>query len=80
MASRKKKEDYLAIIYFDPLNFVAYRGVEKLYRTIRKEGRLVIGRTKVRDWLLKQEDYAVHRETRSKITRRLVVAPFVDYQ
>jgi hypothetical protein len=30
--------------------------------------------------LLKQEDFAVHREERGKFRRRRVVAPFVDYQ
>ena len=75
-----KYEDYLANIYYDPNYPGAYGGVEKLYRAVRKEGKYVIGRTKIRNWLLKQEDYAVHRETRSKFKRRRVVAPFVDYQ
>ena len=75
-----KYEDYLANIYYDPKHPGAYGGVEKLYRAVRKEGKFVIGRTKIRNWLLKQEDYAVHRETRSKFKRRRVVAPFVDYQ
>ena len=55
-------------------------GVEKLYRAVRKDGKFVLGRSKIRNWLLKQEDYAVHQETRSKFKRRRVVAPFVDYQ
>ena len=80
MASPMKYEDYLANIYYDPNYPGAYGGVEKLYRAVRKEGKYVIGRTKIRNWLLKQEDYAVHRETRSKFKRRRVVAPFVDYQ
>ena len=75
-----KYEDYLANIYYDPNHPGAYGGVEKLYRAVRKEGKFVNGRTKIRNWLLKQEDYAVHRETRSKFKRRRVVAPFVDYQ
>lgn len=75
-----KYEDYLASIYYDPNHAGAYGGVEKLYRAVRKDGKFVLGRTKIRNWLLKQEDYAVHRETRSKFKRRRVVAPFVDYQ
>jgi hypothetical protein len=47
---------------------------------VRKEGRFVLGRAKIRKWLLQQEDYAVHREERTKFKRRRVVAPFVDYQ
>ena len=75
-----KYEDYLASIYYDPKHAAAYGGVDKLYRAVRKEGKFVIGRTKIRNWLLKQEDYAVHREERGKFKRRKVVAPYVDYQ
>ena len=80
MASTVNSEDYLASICYDPLHAGAYGGVDKLYRAVRKEGKFVLGRWKIRNWLLKQEDYAVHRETRLKFKRRRVVAPFVDYQ
>lgn len=75
-----KYEDYLASMYYDPARAGAYGGVESLYRAVRKDGKFVVSRAKIREWLLKQEDYAVHRETRSKFKRRRVVAPFVDYQ
>ncbi|MES9880035.1 MAG: DDE-type integrase/transposase/recombinase [Sedimenticola sp.] len=75
-----KFEDYLASIYYDPEHAAAYAGLDKLYRAVRKEGRFVLSRDKIQKWLLKQEDYAVHREDRSKFERRRVVAPFVDYQ
>ena len=80
MASPLKYQDYLANIYYDPSHAGSYGGVEQLYRAVRKEGKFVLGRAKIRDWLNKQEDYAVHREARSKFKRRRVVAPFVDYQ
>jgi hypothetical protein len=73
-------EDYLAGIYYDPEHAGSYGGLDKLYRAVRKEGRFVLGKNKIRKWLLQQEDYAVHREERTKIKRRRVVAPFVDYQ
>lgn len=75
-----KYEDYLASIYYDPKHAAAYAGLDKLYRAVRKEGKFVLGRTKIRNWLLKQEDYAVHRAERGKFKRRRVVAPYVDYQ
>ncbi len=75
-----KYEEYLESIYYDPEHAAAYAGLDKLYRAIRKEGRFVLSRDKIQKWLLKQEDYAVHREDRSKFKRRRVVAPFVDYQ
>lgn len=80
MAPPLKYEEYLANMYYDPARAGAYGGVEPLYRAVRKDGKFVLSRAKIRDWLLKQEDYAVHRETRSKFKRRRVIAPFVDYQ
>lgn len=80
MAQTVKYEDYLASIYYDPKRAAAYGGVDKLYRAVRKEGKFVLGRAKIRNWLLKQEDYAVHRGERGKFKRRRVVAPYVDYQ
>ena len=75
-----KYEDYLASIYYDPAHAGAYAGLEKLYRAVRREGKFVLGRKKIRDWLTKQENHAVHKEERTKFRRRRVVAPFVDYQ
>ena len=80
MAKTMKYEQYLTNIYYDPKHAGAYSGAEKLYKAVQKEGKFVIGRAKIRNWLLKQEDYAVHREQRSKFRRRKVIAPFVDYQ
>jgi hypothetical protein len=71
---------YLKRIYYDPKKADSYGSVDKLYRTVRKEGKFVLSRKKIRDWLLKQEDYAVHREERKKFERRRVIAPEVDYQ
>ena len=73
-------QDYLKSIYYDPKHPASYAGVEKLYRAVRKDGKFVLSRNKIRKWLVKQEDYAVHKEEKTKFLRRRVVAPFVDYQ
>ena len=44
MAERKYLED----IYFDPSHAGSFSGVEKLYQTVRKEGKFKIGRKKYR--------------------------------
>jgi transposase InsO family protein len=80
MAQTLKYEDYLKSIYYDPKHSGSFGGVDKLFRAVRKEGKFVLSRKKISDWLLKQEDYAVHREERANIKRRRVIAPFVDYQ
>ena len=80
MASSPKYENYLKSIYYNPKNAGAFAGVEKLYRAVRKDGKFVLDRNKIHQWLLKQEDYAVHKEERAKFKRRRVIAPYVDYQ
>jgi len=80
MAPPVNYEDHLKRIYYDPTHAGAYGGVDKLFRAVRKDGKFVLGRKKIRDWLLKQEDYAVHREEREHFKRRRVVVPEVDYQ
>ena len=55
MAQTVKYEDYLASIDYDPEHAAAYGGVDKLYRAVRKEGKFVLGRTKIRNWLLKKK-------------------------
>lgn len=54
MASPMKYEDYLASIYFDPIHVGPYGGVEKMCRAVQKDGKFVLSRTKIHNWLLKQ--------------------------
>ena len=60
MAEAMKYEKYLKRIFFDPRHAGAYGGVDKLFRAMKKEGKFVLSKKKIRNWLLKQEDYAVH--------------------
>ena len=73
-------QDYLKSIYYDPTHPAAYGGVEKPYRTVKIDGRFVLSRNKISQWLNKQEDFAFHKEEKTHFRRRRVVAPFVDYQ
>lgn len=73
-------KDYLSSIYFDPASPAAFSSLDKLYKFVRKDGKYVLGKNKIRKWLLRQESYAVHREDRSRFKRRRVIAPYKDYQ
>ena len=73
-------QDYLKSIYNDPTHPAAYGGVEKLNRAVRKDGKFVLSRNKINQWLHKQEDFAEHKEEKTKFRRRRVVASFMDYQ
>lgn len=73
-------EDYLKSIYYDTNHAGSYGGLEKLYRTVRKEGKYVIGKAKIRKWLQKQETYTLHQQVRRRFRRQRVIVPYMDYQ
>lgn len=73
-------EDYLKSIYYDPNHAGSYGGLEKLYRTVRKEGKYDIGKAKIRKWLQKQETYTLHQQVRRRFRRQRVIVPYMDYQ
>ena len=71
---------YLSSIYYNPESPAAFTSVDKVYRYARKDGKYVLSRDKIRNWLLQQESYAVHRGTRKTFKRRRVIAPYKYYQ
>ncbi|MES9971552.1 MAG: hypothetical protein ABW092_16085, partial [Candidatus Thiodiazotropha sp.] len=73
-------EKYLKSIYYDPRHPASFSGVDKLYRAVRKDGKYVLGKAKVKAWLLKQEPYTLHRHVIRKQKRQKIVVPYIDYQ
>ena len=74
------EQKYLEDIYFDPSYAGSFSGVEKLYQTVRKEGKFKIGRKKIEKFLQNQEEYSLQRNTKRKRKRRRVVVSGVDRQ
>lgn len=64
--------------YFDPKHPIAFAGVEKIYRWFKENG-YKLSRTKIKNWLLKQEDYAIHQQPRRQFQRRRVISPYPGY-
>ena len=52
-------DDYLASVYYDPKRSGGFGGVDRLYKDVKKEGKFNINRTKIKEWLMKQ-DVRVH--------------------
>ena len=72
--------DYLREVYYDPRHPGSLGGVEKLYRAVRKEGKYVLGRAQIRQWLRKQETFTLHQQVRRNFRRQRVIVPYIDYQ
>ncbi len=64
---------YLEKIYYDPAHPASFSGLDKLYRAVRKEGKYVLNKTKIKDWLSKQESYTVHKGVIRKFARRKII-------
>lgn len=73
-------EQYLQHIYYDPAHPASFSGADKLYRAVRKEGKYVVTKAKIQQWLSKQETYTVHKGVIRKHKRQRIVVPFIDYQ
>ena len=73
-------QNYLKKIYYNPEHPASFSGLEKLYRAVRKDGKYVLGRTKIKAWLIKQEPFTLHRAVIRKQTRQKIIAPYIDYQ
>ena len=54
-------ELYLEKIYFDPSHPGSFKGVNKLHKAIKDEGKYTIPLNKVKRWLQNQESFSLHK-------------------
>ena len=58
----------------------SFAGVDKLYFSVRKERKFVLGKAKNRKWLETEETLGLHRQINRKFRRGSVIAPYINYQ
>ena len=73
-------EKYLHTIYYDPSHPASFSSLDKLYRTVRKEGKFVLSKAKINRWLMKQETFTTHKGIIRKYKRQRIIASHTDYQ
>lgn len=71
---------YLESIYTDPKKPGSFSGPEKLYATVKAEGKYKIGLHRIKKWLKTQEPYTLTHAVRRKIRRNEVVVEGLDSQ
>ena len=76
--TEKGIDKYLSSIYFKPDHPASYAGPEKLYKTIKKEGKYSISRKKINEWISKQDGYSLQRHINRKFDRPRVVVSGID--
>lgn len=73
-------ENYLHEIYYNPENAGSFLGPDKLFRYVRKDGKYVISKYKIRKWLQKQEAYSLQRPVRRRFKRNKIMVTGIDDQ
>ena len=73
-------DDYLASVYYDPKRSGGFGGVDRLYKDLKKEGKFNISRTKIKEWLMKQDAYTLHKPIRRHFKRNRVIVGGIDQQ
>ena len=73
-------DDYLASIYYDPKRSGGFGGVNRLYEDVKKEGTFKISCTKIKEWLMKQDAYTLHKPIHRRFKKNHAIVGGIDEQ
>ena len=71
-------EQYLKKIYYDPSNPASFTGPDKLHRFVRKDGKCLLSKYKIRKWSQRQEPYSLERPLKGSFKRNKVIVKGID--
>ena len=57
-----------------------FGGVDRLYKDVKKEGKFNINRTKIKEWLMKQDAYTLHKPICCRFKRHRMIVGGIDQQ
>jgi hypothetical protein len=55
-------------------------GAERLHEDVKKEGRFALSRKEIREWLMKQDAYTLHKPMRRHFKRNRAIVGGIDQQ
>jgi hypothetical protein len=73
-------DDYLSSVYYNPKRSGGFGRAERLYRDVRKEGKFAISRKQIKEWLMKQDTYTLHKPMRRHFKRNRAIVGGIDQQ
>ena len=73
-------EKYLEEIYFNPEHPASFQGPERLYESVKKEGKYKISHGKIRQWIQKQESYSRNKGVKRQFEKSRVIVAGIDDQ
>ena len=65
---------------YDPKCSGGFGGVDRLYKDVKKEGKFNINYTKIKEWMMKQDAYTLHKPIRRHFKRNQVIVGGIDQQ
>ncbi len=71
-------DDYLSSIYYDPKRSGGFGGVDRLYKDVKKDGKFKISRTDIKNWLMKEDTYTLHKPIQRNFKRNHVIVGGID--
>ena len=72
--------EYLTKVYYDPKRSGGFGGVNRLYADVKKEGKFYISREQIKEWLMAQDAYTLHKPIRRNFRRNRVFVGGIDQQ
>ena len=71
-------DSYLSSVYYNTKRSGGYGGVNRLYDDVKKEGKFKISRKQIKEWLMKQDAYTLHKPVRRNFKRNRVIVGGID--
>ena len=70
-------DSYLSSVYYNTKRSGGCGGVNRLYDDVKKEGKFKISPKQIKEWLMKQDAYTLHRRN---FKRNRVIVGRIDQQ
>jgi hypothetical protein len=64
----------------NPKRSGGFGGAERLYRDVRKEDKFAISPKQIKEWLMQQDTYTLHKPMRRHFKRNRVIVDGIDQQ
>ena len=70
--------EYLSSVYYDPKRSGGFGGVDRLYDDVKKEGKFKASRKQIKEWLMEQDAYTLHKPIQRRFRRNRVLVGGID--
>ena len=77
---QQQLEEELKKLYYDPNDSGSYGGIERLFQSARRANLPNVTREAVRNFLIRQRAYTLHRSARRNFPRNRIFVGRIDQQ